>query len=129
MLAEVPAGAGAGGGGSRPGRGDKEAEAHQQAQWLHKGSEESDGNAKKSSNVTNKYVPNFPKPNVKNKYMANFPKPNVIESVDPHLLRPLYRDYIFVLYVFIVHCNIHRQLGSFCFTLWRRAKRGWSVWR
>ena len=116
MLAEVPAGAGAGGGGSRPGRGDKEAEAHQQAQWLHKGSEESDGNAKKSSNVTNKYV-------------ANFPKPNVIESVDPHLLRPLCRDYIFVLYVFIVHCNIHRQLGSFCFTLWRRARRGWSVWR
>ena len=24
---------------------------------------------------------------------------------------------------------IHRQLDSFCFTPWRRARRGWSVWR
>ena len=46
FLAKVPAWAGAGGGGARPGGGDKEAEAHHQAQWLHKGSEESDGNAK-----------------------------------------------------------------------------------
>ena len=46
LVAEVPAGAGAGGGGSRHGGGDKEAEAHQQAQWLHKGSEASDGNGK-----------------------------------------------------------------------------------
>ena len=47
FLAKVPAGAGAGGGGARPGGGDKEAEAHHQAQWPHQGSEESDGNAKK----------------------------------------------------------------------------------